>query len=149
MGVPANLFPFLGDVLNGRFAALRVFGTDYPTRDGTGVRDYIHVVDLAEAHVASLEALDEHGFFCINVGTGTGYSVLEVADEFQSAAATHIPREIHPRRIGDAAEVYANTELSKTILNWQPRRTLADMCEDAVRWYRRHSERGIGQDPLC
>lgn len=135
-GIPSNLFPYLGGVLAGRYPALRVFGSDYPTRDGTGVRDYIHVQDLAEVHSVAMEALDKRGSFCINVGTGTGYSVLEVTQAFSRAAGCDIPFEFVPRRPGDAAEVYANTRLCRSLLGWQPKFSLNDMCTDAVRWYR-------------
>ena len=134
-GVPSNLFPYVGGILQGRYPFLRVFGDDYPTRDGSGVRDYIHVMDLAEAHRVALDALDKHPGFLINVGTGTGYSVLEVVQAFEAATGTQIPVERQARRAGDAAEVYAETSRSRQILEWAPKRGLAEMCVDAVRWY--------------
>lgn len=145
-GIPNNLMPFVQQVAVGRQPRLRVFGNDYPTRDGTGVRDYLHVMDLAEGHVAALQKLltgaegdattGETGnpSFTVNLGTGRGQSVLEVVKAFEAASGRPIPYDVHPRRAGDVAEYYANPALAKTLLGWEARRSLADMCADAWRW---------------
>ena len=134
-GIPANLVPFLGGVLSGKYPAMRVFGNDYPTRDGTGIRDYIHVLDLAEVHRIALEALNQYPALCLNVGTGRGYSVLEVVAAFEKACGKSIPLEILERRAGDAPEVYADTQLAHSVLGWRAQYDLARMCEDSIRWY--------------
>lgn len=134
--LPSNLFPALGDVVFGGKSPLRIFGDDYETRDGTGVRDYIHVMDLAEAHRMSLVALDQGQSFIVNVGTGLGYSVKEVVDAFEAASGVNVPVSIEKRRPGDAAEVYADCALSREVLGWSPGRGLTDMCESSVNWYR-------------
>ncbi|NOX94551.1 MAG: UDP-glucose 4-epimerase GalE [Alphaproteobacteria bacterium] len=136
-GVPNNLFPFIAQVAVGRRDKLMVFGDDYTTRDGTGVRDYIHVSDLARGHVAALDYLSAQktgGATDINLGTGTGYSVLEAISAFKRASNRDIPYEIAPRRDGDVAEIYANAELAKTLLGWRAEKTIEDMCADHWRW---------------
>jgi UDP-glucose 4-epimerase len=133
-GVPNNLMPFIAQVATGRRESLRVFGNDYPTPDGTGMRDYIHVVDLAEGHVLALQQLDRGGSFTVNLGTGTPYSVLDVASAFEAATGQTIPREIHPRRPGDIACCYADPSSAKALLGWEAKRDLQSMCEDVWRW---------------
>jgi len=146
-GVPNNLFPFIAQVAVGRRDKLMVFGDDYATRDGTGVRDYIHVCDLARGHVAALDYLSAQktgGATDINLGTGTGYSVLEAISAFKRASNRDIPYEIAPRRDGDIAEIYANADLAKTLLGWRAEKTIEDMCTDHWRW---QSDNPDGYEP--
>jgi UDP-glucose 4-epimerase len=134
-GVPNNLMPFVAQVAVGRRQRLSVFGSDYPTPDGTGVRDYIHVTDLAEGHVAALRRLlAQPGSFTVNLGTGRGYSVLEVVAAFAAASGRAVPYELKPRRPGDVAACYADPALASELLGWQARLDLARMCEDSWRW---------------
>lgn len=134
-GVPNNLMPFVAQVAVGLRDALQVFGGDYPTRDGTGVRDYIHVVDLAKGHVKAIERLDELGATtCVNLGTGQGYSVLEVVRAFERAAGRAVPYRVVARRAGDVAECWADPALAQRLLGWRAERGLEEMCEDAWRW---------------
>jgi len=134
-GVPNNLMPYIAQVATGKRDALSVFGSDYPTPDGTGVRDYIHVMDLAEGHVAALDALLKQGrSFTVNLGTGRGNSVLEVVHAFEKASGRKVPYRIAPRRPGDVAQCYADPSLAKELLGWQARRTLDEMCVDTWRW---------------
>ena len=133
-GTPNNLLPYVAQVAAGQREHLKVFGDDYPTRDGTGVRDYIHVVDLARAHVDALEYLTTGRRFTINLGTGRGYSVLEVVRAFERASGRDVPVEIAPRRAGDVAECYADPTLAHRLLGWKAEHDLARMCEDAWRW---------------
>lgn len=136
-GMPNNLFPFIAQVAVGRRDKLMVFGDDYPTRDGTGVRDYIHVCDLARGHLAALDYLnnaDAGGAQDINLGTGVGYSVLEAVRAFKRASNRDISYEIAPRRDGDIAEIYANADLAGELLGWRAEKTLEDMCADHWRW---------------
>ena len=136
-GIPNNLFPFIAQVAVGRRDKLMVFGDDYETRDGTGVRDYIHVCDLAKGHVAAVEylsTLETGSVNDINLGTGVGYSVLEAINAFKRASNRDIPYEIAPRREGDIAEIYANADLAKKLLGWRAEKTLEDMCADHWRW---------------
>ena len=132
-GVPNNLMPFITQVARGKLKKLRVFGNDYPTIDGTGVRDYIHVCDLAEGHVAALEKL-KPGVCIYNLGTGRGTSVLELIETFERVNGLKLPYEITARRPGDIAECYADVSKAKRELCWQARRTVADMCLDAWRF---------------
>jgi UDP-glucose 4-epimerase len=132
-GTPNNLLPFVAQVAVGRQARLRVFGDDYPTADGTGVRDYIHVMDLAEGHVAALRSLAD-GCVTINLGTGRGYSVLEVVRAFEQASGRAIPLEILPRRAGDVTACYADASLAAAKLGWKARAGIEEMCRDAWRW---------------
>lgn len=134
-GVPNNLMPFVAQVAVGLRDALQVFGGDYPTRDGTGVRDYIHVVDLAKGHVKAIERLDELGSTtCVNLGTGQGHSVLEVVRAFERAAGRAVPYRVVARRAGDVAECWADPALAQRLLGWRAERGLEEMCEDAWRW---------------
>jgi UDP-glucose 4-epimerase len=134
-GVPNNLMPYVAQVAVGRRAALSVFGGDYPTPDGTGVRDYIHVVDLALGHVAALRRLlDAPGSFTVNLGTGRGYSVLELIDAYERASGRPIAREIVGRRPGDVAACYADPGLARELLGWTAARGLDAMCADSWRW---------------
>lgn len=134
-GVPENLLPYIAQVAVGRRPFLRIFGDDYPTRDGTGVRDYIHVVDLAQGHLAALEKLAQNpGAVAYNLGTGEGYTVLEVLRAFEKAAGRDIPFQILERRPGDAAEAYADPSLAERELGWKARRGLDEMVTDVWRW---------------
>lgn len=134
-GIPCNLLPFVAQVAVGRRAALQVFGDDYETSDGTGVRDYIHVVDLALAHVAAVERLkDLEPFEAINIGRGEGLSVLEIVRQFEFASGKNIKFEIAPRRHGDAAAVWADANLAKNRLNFFANRGVERMCADTWNW---------------
>jgi len=134
-GVPNNLFPYIAQVATGARRALRVWGNDYPTRDGTGVRDYIHVMDLARAHLAALEYLQKSGRSIVaNVGTGHGYSVLEAAKAYEKASGRPVPLEFQPRRAGDLAEYYADASLARRELGWEAELGLDQMCADSWRW---------------
>jgi UDP-glucose 4-epimerase len=134
LGTPNNLMPFVTQVAIGKRPQLQIWGNDYPTPDGTGVRDYIHVSDLAEGHLAALEHLDKPQCFTVNLGTGRGYSVLEIVHAFEQASGKHIPVTFAPRRAGDIASYYADPAMAKQLLNWHAHRTLADMCTDSWRW---------------
>lgn len=136
-GIPNNLFPYIAQVAVGRRAHLTVFGDDYPTPDGTGVRDYIHVVDLARGHVAAIAhvlANPDLGFDAINLGTGQGSSVLEVCDAFERASGKTIAREIGPRRAGDVPAYWADPTKAKEVLGWEAAYDLDAMCADGWRW---------------
>lgn len=134
-GIPNNLMPFVAQVAVGKRAHLNVYGNDYPTPDGTGVRDYIHVQDLAAGHVAALQTLLRQGHsFTVNLGTGKGHSVLEVVHAFAQASGRPVPYQFSPRRAGDVAQCYADPALAQRLLGWQAKLTLADMCADAWRW---------------
>ena len=135
LGRPNNLVPLLCRIAGGEFPELSVFGTDWPTPDGTGVRDYIHVQDLAAGHVAALEHLAEHtGTTTLNLGAGKGYSVREVVSEFERACGRTIPRSFVPRRPGDVACVYADPARANALLGWRATRGLDVICTDAWRW---------------
>ncbi len=134
-GIPNNLMPFVAQVAVGRLPELRVFGNDYPTPDGTGVRDYIHVVDLALGHLAALDRLAANpGVVAYNLGTGRGHSVLEVVAAFEQATGRHIPYRIVARRPGDVAVSYADPARAQAELGWHAVRGLDEMCADAWRW---------------
>lgn len=134
-GVPNNLMPFVSRVAVGKLPELKVFGSDYPTADGTGVRDYIHVVDLAQGHVAALQALNgRHGALTVNLGTGRGYSVLEMVNAFEAASGKPIPYKIVDRRPGDIAVCYADPALATKLLGWKAQRSISEMCFDTWRW---------------
>lgn len=134
-GIPNNLTPFVAQVAAGRRERLSVFGGDYPTPDGTGIRDYIHVVDLARGHLAALAALFEQGrSFTVNLGTGKGYSVLEIVRAFEQACGRPIPYDIVARRPGDIATCYANPSTARELLGWQAEKGLDAMCADHWRW---------------
>ncbi len=136
-GVPNNLMPYVAQVAVGRRAHLQVFGHDYPTADGTGVRDYIHVMDLAEGHVAALKRLfDAPGSFTVNLGTGSGVSVLELLRAYEQASGKALPHVLAPRRPGDVAACYADPRLAQELLAWRAQRDLASMCADSWRWQR-------------
>ena len=131
-GIPNNLVPYIAMVASGKLKQLNVFGNDYDTPDGTGVRDYIHVVDLAKAHLRALDyAIGNSGFEPINIGTGKGSSVIEVAKAYEKACGKEIPLNIAPRRAGDIAWSYANAEKAKRLLNWEAESTVEKMCEDS------------------
>jgi len=135
IGIPNNLMPMVMQVAVGRRDKLTVFGNDYPTPDGTCIRDYIHVEDLAEGHVAALEAIDRiEGCEAVNLGTGTGTSVLEVITAATKVSGREIPYELGPRRPGDVAATWADASLADSLLGWRARRTLDDMCADHWRW---------------
>lgn len=134
-GIPNNLMPYVAQVAIGRREKLSVFGNDYPTPDGTGVRDYIHVVDLARGHVAALNRLfSKDGLFTVNLGTGQGYSVLDAVRAFEQASERSVPYEIASRRPGDVASCYASPIAARELLNWRAEKTLKDMCVDLWRW---------------
>lgn len=135
-GIPNNLMPYISQVAVGRLPVLNVFGNDYPTPDGTGIRDYVHVVDLAVGHLRALDHLDGQPFFKMNLGTGRGTSVLELAASFAAACGRDLPIEFLPRRAGDIASYYASVELSRRTLNWTAERSIAQMCADTWRWQR-------------
>lgn len=129
-GIPNNLMPYVAKVAHGELPYLNVFGNDYDTPDGTGVRDYIHVMDLAEGHLAALEHIDSYGVEAINLGTGVGYSVLDMVKAFEKASGRAVPYKIAPRRPGDIASCYASPEKAAKELNWRAKRNLEDMCRD-------------------
>ena len=134
-GIPNNLMPYITKVAIGELKELRVFGNDYPTHDGTGVRDYIHVVDLAVGHVKALEKLATNpGLVTYNLGTGNGYSVLDVVKAFSEASGREIPYEIAPRRAGDIATCYADPKKANEELGWKAERGIKEMCGDSWRW---------------
>ena len=136
-GIPNNLLPYVARVAGGKLDCLNVFGNDYDTRDGTGIRDYIHVVDLAIAHLKALEYTEKiSGIDYINVGTGRGYSVLEIVKAFSEAWGSPVNYRIAPRRPGDVAECYADTGKAKRILGFVCTRDINKMCEDSARWQR-------------
>lgn len=134
-GIPNNLMPFIAQVAVGRRAALRVFGNDYPTPDGTGVRDYLHVMDLADGHLASLQhGHGQPGMHVFNLGTGLGNSVMEVLAAFGKACGRELPHEVVPRRAGDLAAYWADPSKAHAALGWHARRDLDSMCADTWRW---------------
>ncbi len=135
VGIPNNLMPYIMQVAVGRRDHLTVFGDDYPTPDGTAVRDYLHVVDLAEGHLAALDRIDRiEGAVAVNLGTGVGSSVLDVVRAAATATGREIPFEIGPRRAGDIVAAWADSSLAASLLGWRASRTLADMCADHWRW---------------
>ncbi|MBB5390107.1 MULTISPECIES: UDP-glucose 4-epimerase GalE [unclassified Herbaspirillum] len=133
-GIPNNLMPFVAQVAIGRRERLNIWGGDYPTPDGTGVRDFIHVVDLATGHLAALQTLTEPQCFAINLGTGTGHSVLDVVKAYEKACGKTLPYIIAERRPGDIAEYYANPAAAKRKLGWEAQRGLDAICADSWRW---------------
>ena len=134
-GIPNNLMPVITQVASGKLPMLQVYGTDYPTRDGTTIRDYIHVMDLARGHVKAIEYAQRHtGVEAINLGTGNGYSVLEILRAFQEVNGLQVPHQMAGRRPGDVPECYADPGKALTLLNWKAEKTLEDMCRDAWRW---------------
>ncbi len=133
-GIPNNLMPYVAQVASGKLKKIGVFGNDYPTPDGTGVRDYIHVVDLARGHVAAIEKLQKAGVYIYNLGTGVGYSVLDMIGAFSKACGKELPYEIKPRRAGDIAACYASAEKAERELGWRAEFDLETMCRDQWNW---------------
>lgn len=134
-GIPNNLMPYITQVAVGKLERLGVFGNDYPTKDGTCIRDYIHVLDLADGHVKAVKKLEENAGLCIyNLGTGNGYSVLEVIENFEATTGKKVPYDFKPRREGDIAVNYANAEKAYKELGWKARYGIREMCEDSWRW---------------
>ncbi len=144
-GIPNNLMPYITQVAIGRREKLSIFGNDYPTHDGTGVRDYIHVVDLAKGHVAAVKfATENKGTEIFNLGTGIGYSVLDMVNTFMEVNRVQVPYQIVGRRAGDIATCYADPAKSKEILGWTAQETLADMCRDSWNWQQKNPQ-GYGE----
>ena len=139
-GIPNNLLPYISQVAVGKLKKLKVYGDDYKTNDGTGVRDYIHVVDLADGHVKALKKLDEPGIHIYNLGTGKGYSVLEVINAFEKASKKKVFYEIVKRRSGDVAVNYADSTLAKKRLGWKAKYDIERMCKDTWNWQRKNPE---------
>ena len=140
-GIPNNLLPYVSQVAVGRLKELNVFGDDYPTPDGTGVRDYIHVVDLALGHLKAIEKLGKEpnlGLKIYNLGTGNGYSVLQIVKAFEKVSKRRVPYKISPRRAGDIGECWADPSLAAKELGWKAERGIEEMCEDAWRWQRKN-----------
>ena len=137
VGTPKNLMPYVGQIALGILPKLKVFGNDYPTPDGTGLRDYIHVDDLAHGHLLALQYLEDHpGALTVNLGTGKPYSVLEMIAAFEKVSGKKIPYDLVERRSGDLAEYYANSDLAKTVLGWEAKHGIERMCEDTWRFYK-------------
>ena len=135
--IPNNLMPYISGVAVGRYETLSVFGSDYPTHDGTGVRDYIHVVDLAKGHVKALQAFSNpavDGLFTVNLGTGIGYSVLDMVNAFAAASSKEVAYQVVDRRPGDVACCYADPSLADKLLDWKAEKDITAMCEDTWRW---------------
>ena len=138
-GIPNNLLPYIAQVAVGKLEKLSVYGNDYDTPDGTGVRDYIHVVDLANGHISALSyVLKNKGTEAINLGTGKGSSVLDIVNAFEKASGKHIERIFAPRRAGDIASCYADTTKAKTLLNWSAERNIEQMCADSWNFTQRN-----------
>ena len=133
-GIPNNLMPYVAQVASGKLQKIGVFGNDYPTPDGTGVRDYIHVVDLARGHVAAIQKLRKAGVHIYNLGTGKGYSVLDMVHAFEKACGKKLPYEIKPRRAGDVPACYATSAKAERELGWKAQYDLEDMCRDQWNW---------------
>ena len=140
-GIPNNLMPYVAQVASGKLKQIGVFGNDYPTPDGTGVRDYIHVVDLARGHVAAIQKLNEAGVHIYNLGTGKGYSVLDMIHAFEKACGKQLPYEIKPRRAGDVPACYATSAKAAKELGWKAQYDLEDMCRDQWNW-QKHNPNG-------
>lgn len=140
-GIPNNLMPYVAQVSVGRREFLNIWGNDYPTPDGTGVRDYIHVVDLAMGHLKALEVLDHPQCSAVNLGTGVGYSVLDVVKAFEEASGQPVPKRFGPHRPGDVAACYADPQLAMQLLGWKAERDLVSMCQDHWRW-QKHNPQG-------
>ena len=144
-GIPNNLLPYVAQVAVGKLEKIHVYGNDYPTHDGTGVRDYIHVVDLALGHLKAIEKkTGEAGVHIYNLGTGHGYSVLDVIKAFEKACGKELPYQIDPRRPGDIAECFANPDKAKRELDWAASRGIEEMCEDSWRW-QSHNPNGFNE----
>ena len=145
-GIPNNLVPFVAQVATGRREFLNIWGNDYPTPDGTGVRDYIHVVDLAEGHIAALSHLNQRGgMLTVNLGTGQGHSVLDVVKAFEKASRCSIPCKIGARRAGDIAQCWADPGLAGELIGWKSKRGLEQICADAWRWQQWCEEHATGK----
>lgn len=143
-GIPNNLFPFVAQVASGQIPKLKVFGGDYLTTDGTGVRDYIHVVDLAEGHLAALQHLESNsGWIAVNLGTGKGISVIQAIKAYESASGASVSYEISGRRAGDIASCYASPELARHLFGWAAYRALSDMCSSSWKWLDHKSKKSI------
>jgi UDP-glucose 4-epimerase len=148
-GISNNLMPYITQVATGKLSVLNIFGNDYSTPDGTGVRDYIHVVDLAKGHIKALEkVLSTNGVEAYNLGTGQGYSVLELVAAFEKASGQKIPYKIAPRRTGDIAECYADPSKAKRELGWKAEKSLEEMCLDSWRWQERNPDGYVGKDKI-
>jgi UDP-glucose 4-epimerase len=144
-GVPANLMPYVAKVASGLLPHVNVYGTDYSTKDGTGVRDYIHICDIAHGHILALGHLQNDGFKgydVFNLGTGVGYSVMDMIKAFSEVSGKKIRYEICSRRPGDVAAVYADSTKAKAVLKWEPKKGLQEMCQDLWRW-QQMNPRGI------
>ncbi len=139
-GIPNNLMPYVAQVASGKLQKIGVFGNDYPTPDGTGVRDYIHVVDLAKGHVCAIEKLNKAGVHIYNLGTGNGYSVLEMIKAFSAACGRALPYEIKPRRAGDIAACYTSSAKAEKELGWRAERGLQEMCRDQWNWQKKNPQ---------
>ena len=137
-GIPNNLTPYIAKVAIGELKEVGVFGNDYPTHDGTGVRDYIHVVDLAKGHVAAIDRIVKSGVYTYNLGTGIGYSVLDVIHAFEKACGHALPVSIKPRRAGDIAACYADASKAKNELGWEAKLGIDDMCGSLWNWQTRN-----------
>jgi len=138
---PVNIMPYLLQVMTGRLPFLPITGNDYETPDGTGVRDYLHITDLADGHVAALRYLEVFsGIEAVNLGTGRGSSVIEIVREMEKAIGRTIPTEVHPRRPGDTAAVWADVSKSKRLFDWEAKKTLEEMCADSWRWASQNPE---------
>ena len=147
-GIPNNLMPYIAQVAVGRREYLPIHGGDYPTKDGTGVRDYIHVLDLAEGHVAALRAhIGQPGLHVYNLGTGKGHSVFELLTAFSRVCGKNLPSQMAPRRAGDVAEIWADAARAERQLNWRAGRTLDEMCRDVWRWQSKHPFGYAGIEP--
>ncbi|WP_265936990.1 UDP-glucose 4-epimerase GalE [Aliarcobacter skirrowii] len=148
-GIPNNLMPYISQVAVGKLKELSVFGSDYETKDGTGVRDYIHVVDLANAHVKAIEYLGNEtsasSILKVNIGTRTGYSVLDMIKAFEKASEQKIPYKLVPRRAGDIATCYSNPQKAKEILGWEAKHNLEDMCKSSWNWQSKNPK-GYGKN---
>lgn len=144
-GIPNNLMPYIAQVATGRLAQLSIFGDDYDTQDGTGVRDFIHVMDLAEGHVKALAYLTtQPGLTTVNLGTGEGYSVLQLVQAFEQINNVQVPYIMAPRRPGDLAAIYADVAKAKSVLNWQTSRSIDDMCRDTWNWQSKNPQGYLG-----
>lgn len=138
-GIPNNLMPYISQTAVGKREFLSVFGGDYPTHDGTGVRDYIHVVDLADAHVKALNYLNSKNKqttnpLIVNIGTGVGYSVIDMIKAFEKVSGKKVPYKIVQRRLGDISTCYSDSSYAKEVLNWESKKTIDDMCADSWKW---------------
>lgn len=143
-GIPSNLMPCITQVACGQLPVLNIYGNDYPTPDGTAIRDYIHVMDLAEAHLKALRyILEKTGCFVWNLGTGKGYSVLEIVQQFKAMTQQRVPYQIVPRRKGDISAFWANADKANRELNWQTKRSLSDMINDSWLWQEKLNKRSV------